>query len=71
MTNCSDSPALRLLPEAPRSGPLQQFSLLVHPVIFERIVSRDRKRRIVERLRDPADEEPDRSRMRAAVSGGP
>jgi 5-methylcytosine-specific restriction enzyme B len=32
---------------------------LIHPETFERIVSRDHKRKIVERLRDPADEEPD------------
>jgi 5-methylcytosine-specific restriction protein B len=32
---------------------------LVHPATFERIVSRDHKRKIVEHLRDPSDDEPD------------
>jgi 5-methylcytosine-specific restriction protein B len=46
---------------------------LVHPVTFERIVSRDHKRKIVEHLRDPADEEPDVDRVlvriRASLEG--
>jgi 5-methylcytosine-specific restriction enzyme B len=40
---------------------------LVHPATFERIVSRDHKRKIVERLRDPADDEPDVDRALARI----
>jgi hypothetical protein len=40
---------------------------LVHPETFERIVSRDHKRKIVERLRDPAEDEPDVDRALALI----
>jgi TIR domain len=40
---------------------------LVHPATFERIVSRDHKRRIAEQLRDPADDEPDVDRALATI----
>jgi TIR domain len=45
----------------------EAFLHLVHPATFERIVSRDHKRRIVEHLRDPADDEPDVDRALATI----
>jgi len=40
---------------------------LVHPETFERIVSRDHKRKIVERLHDPTEDEPDVDRALASI----